>query len=96
MLCEVTVVNNVKIVTLRSTYKIENKTLFPVEVAIGIEAQPYMTHKLGTCARSLPELTRINVLAAPGKDYALPIDAVTHTVRLRPDRASRPSSHARG
>jgi vacuolar protein sorting-associated protein 13A/C len=32
--CEVTVEDNVKVVTLRSTYKIENSTLYPVELLL--------------------------------------------------------------
>jgi vacuolar protein sorting-associated protein 13A/C len=34
VLCEVKVEDNVKVVTLRSTYKLENKTLYPVELAL--------------------------------------------------------------
>ncbi|EJD47755.1 vacuolar protein sorting-associated protein vps13 [Auricularia subglabra TFB-10046 SS5] len=68
LLCEITVEDNVKVVTFRSTYKIENKTLYPIELSVDIDSRPYMVQKL-----------------APGQEYALPIDAVMHNVRLRPD-----------
>lgn len=34
VLCEVVVQDNVKVVTLRSTYKIENETLYPLELVM--------------------------------------------------------------
>jgi vacuolar protein sorting-associated protein 13A/C len=34
LLCEVKVQDNVKLVTLRSTYKIENLTLYPIELTL--------------------------------------------------------------
>jgi vacuolar protein sorting-associated protein 13A/C len=38
LLCEVKVQDNVKVVTLRSTYKVENITLYPLELALVDEA----------------------------------------------------------
>lgn len=34
LLCEVKVQDNVKVVTIRSTYKIENQTLYPLELTL--------------------------------------------------------------
>ena len=34
LLCEVKVQDNVKLATLRSTYKVENLTLYPVELTL--------------------------------------------------------------
>jgi vacuolar protein sorting-associated protein 13A/C len=34
LLCEVKVQDNVKIVTIRSTYKVENQTLYPLELTL--------------------------------------------------------------
>lgn len=34
LLCEVKVQDNVKVVTLRSTYKLDNNTLYPLELAL--------------------------------------------------------------
>ena len=53
LLCEITVDNNVKIVTLRSSFKIENKTLYPIEISLGIDSQPYMVKKLRKLRLSL-------------------------------------------
>lgn len=49
LLCEVTVKDNVKIVTIRSTYKIENLTLYPVDVIlVDARGKPsYALQKLG-------------------------------------------------
>ncbi|KAH7104413.1 vacuolar protein sorting-associated protein vps13 [Auriculariales sp. MPI-PUGE-AT-0066] len=46
LMCDITVDNNVKVVTLRSGFKIENKTLYPIEISLGMETQPYMVKKL--------------------------------------------------
>lgn len=49
LMCEVTVQDNVKVVTLRSTFKVENLTLYPIEVAllsIG-SSTPYLVEKIG-------------------------------------------------
>jgi vacuolar protein sorting-associated protein 13A/C len=49
LLCEVKLQDNVKVVTFRSTYKIENKSLYPLEVTLVDEVgQPvYSLEKLG-------------------------------------------------
>lgn len=45
VLCEVTVQDNVKVVTIRSTYRVENQTLYPLEITLVNEVgQP--THSL--------------------------------------------------
>ncbi|KAL6309957.1 vacuolar protein sorting-associated protein 13 [Sparassis latifolia] len=72
LLCEVKVQDNVKLVTFRSTYKVENETLYPLELTLVDDAgQPvYSVEKI-----------------APGQDYALPIEAVSqYRVRLQPDQ----------
>lgn len=54
VLCEVTVQDNVKVVTIRSTYKVENQTLYPLEVMLVNEAgQPtHSLEKIGMTSRS--------------------------------------------
>ena len=49
LLCDVKVQDNVKVVTLRSTYKVENNTLYPLEITLVDEAgQPaYSPEKIG-------------------------------------------------
>ncbi|KAJ3917835.1 vacuolar protein sorting-associated protein 13 [Lentinula edodes] len=72
LLCEVKVEDNVKVVTIRSTYKVENQTLYPLEVTLVDER--------GHPVYSLEKV-------APGQDYALPIEAVnTSKVRIQPDQ----------
>ncbi|KAF5370222.1 hypothetical protein D9615_010080 [Tricholomella constricta] len=72
LLCEVKVVENVKIVTLRSTYKIENQTLYPLELTL--------VDEMGHPAYSMEKI-------APGEDYSLPIEAVMQNkIRLQPDQ----------
>lgn len=78
LLCEVKVVDTVKVVTLRSTYKIENLTLYPVEITL--------VDDTGHPVQSLEKV-------APGEHYSLPIEAVTsNKIRIQPDRTSIPSS----
>ncbi|KAF9229286.1 vacuolar protein sorting-associated protein 13 [Gyrodon lividus] len=72
LLCAVTVEDNVKVVTLRSTYLVENQTLYPLELML--------VDHTGHPVYSLEKI-------APGQDYALPIEAVTQNrVRLQPDQ----------
>lgn len=74
LLCEVKVVENTKIITLRSTYNVENLTLYPLELMLVDET--------GHPVASLEKI-------APGQDYSLPIDAVTkNRIRIQPDRSS--------
>jgi vacuolar protein sorting-associated protein 13A/C len=49
ILCDVQVLDNVKVVTLRSTYKVDNQTLYPVEVVIVDETghPAYPVQKIG-------------------------------------------------
>ncbi|KAE9408077.1 vacuolar protein sorting-associated protein vps13 [Gymnopus androsaceus JB14] len=72
LLCEIKVVDNVKMVTIRSTYKVENQTLYPLEITLVDER--------GHPVYSLEKV-------APGQDYALPIEAVnTSKIRIQPDQ----------
>lgn len=72
LLCEVKVVDNVKVITVRSTYKIENHTLYPLELTL--------VDDTGHPVYSMEKI-------APGEDYSLPIEAVTQNkVRIQPDR----------
>jgi len=72
LLCEVKVVDNVKVVTIRSTYKVDNQTLYPLELT--------MVDEKGQPAHSLVKI-------APGHDYSLPLEAVMkYRVRIQPDR----------
>ncbi|KAG8981485.1 hypothetical protein FRB94_008774 [Tulasnella sp. JGI-2019a] len=71
LLCEVTVKDNVKIVTLRSTYKIENLTLYPVDVIL--------VDSRGKPSYALQKL-------APGGSYCIPIEAILQNdLQVRPD-----------
>ncbi|KAJ3800717.1 vacuolar protein sorting-associated protein 13 [Lentinula aff. detonsa] len=72
LLCEVKVEDNIKMVTIRSTYKVENQTLYPLEVTLVDER--------GHPVYSLEKV-------APGQDYVLPIEAVnTSKIRIQPDQ----------
>lgn len=72
LLCEVKVVDNTKIVTIRSTYKVENLTLYPMELML--------VDNLGHPVYSLEKIV-------PGHEFSLPIEAVTkHRIRIQPDR----------
>ncbi|KAG9019286.1 hypothetical protein FRB90_004293 [Tulasnella sp. 427] len=71
LLCEVTVKENVKHVTLRSTYKLENSTLYPIDVVL--------IDNKGRPSHSLKKLS-------PGEDYIVPIEAVLLSdIQVRPD-----------
>jgi hypothetical protein len=72
LLCEVKVVDNVKIVTIRSTYLVENSTLYPLELMLVDEH--------GQPAYSLERIV-------PGQDFALPVEVASkYRIRLQPDR----------
>jgi len=49
LLCDVTVVDNIKVVTLRSTYKIDNECMYPLEVILVDEHNKplYALQKIG-------------------------------------------------
>ncbi|TFK41159.1 vacuolar protein sorting-associated protein vps13 [Crucibulum laeve] len=72
LLCEVKVVDNTKIVTIRSTYKIENMTLYPLELMLVDDS--------GHPVYSLEKIV-------PGADYSLPIEAaMRNRIRIQPDQ----------
>lgn len=72
LLCAITVENNIKVVTLRSTYLVVNQTFYPLELML-----------VDTSGRPVYSLEKI----LPGQDYALPIEAVARNrVRLQPDQ----------
>ncbi|KAG6890404.1 hypothetical protein C0995_008758 [Termitomyces sp. Mi166 len=72
LLCEVKVVDNVKVITIRSAYKVENQTLYPLELTVVDDA--------GHPVYSLEKI-------APGQDYSLPIEAVAQNrIRIQPDQ----------
>ena len=69
LLSEVTIKDNVKIVTLRSTYKVVNQTLYPLEVTlVDNTGRPvYAVEKIGSYdSRSL--LPYLSVYVSPGSD----------------------------
>ncbi|KAG8928477.1 hypothetical protein FRC01_005870 [Tulasnella sp. 417] len=71
LLCEVTVKDNVKHVTLRSTYKLENNTLYPIDVVL-VDSRGRPSHQLKKLS--------------PGEDYVVPIEAVLLSdIQVRPD-----------
>jgi len=68
----VTVIDNAKVITVRSTYKIENLTLYPLEVML-----------LDDQGHPIQSMQRI----VPGDYFAIPIESVTTSrVRVQPDR----------
>ncbi|TFK77101.1 vacuolar protein sorting-associated protein 13 [Pluteus cervinus] len=72
LLCEIKVVDSVKVVTLRSTYKIQNETLYTLEVML--------IDNLGRPTDSIQKVL-------PGQDFSLPIEAVSQgRIRLQPDQ----------
>lgn len=71
LLCAVKLENNVKVVTLRSTFNVENNTLVPIEFVV---------------IDSTGELTDIVRKIAPGESCPVPIEAAYHSrIRMRPD-----------
>ena len=93
LLCEVKVEDNVKVVTIRSTYKIENQTLYPLELTL-VDDTGHPVYSLEKICMSITFYDfrcplRITTILAPGQDYSLPIEAVTQNkIRLQPDRKS--------
>ncbi|KAL0581607.1 Vacuolar protein sorting-associated protein 13 [Marasmius crinis-equi] len=72
LLCEVRVVDNVKVVTIRSTFKVENLTLYPIEITL-VDDHGHPVYSLEK--------------VAPGQDYTVPIEAVNQTkLRIQPDQ----------
>ena len=90
LLCEVKVEASTKVVTLRSTYRVHNRTLYPLEVAIGEGGESAgggVVIKLGaTCNKSVWSCNLIRH-AAPGQDYSLPLMKVGKSkLKVQPDR----------
>jgi vacuolar protein sorting-associated protein 13A/C len=74
LLCEVKVVENVKEIVFRSTYRIENQTFYPLELTLVDDG--------GQPVYSLEKIY-------PGQDYSLPLESVFQTrIRIQPDRES--------
>ena len=72
LLCEVTVVDNTKVITIRSTFKIENLTLYPLELML-----------IDDTGQPIYPLQKV----VPGNDFHVPIDVVTTSkIRIQPDR----------
>ncbi|KAI9031000.1 hypothetical protein CLU79DRAFT_842748 [Phycomyces nitens] len=68
---DIKLVNNVKVVTIRSTMVIENKTLLPVDFVL-------LDQRGNPCSRVIK--------IAPGEDYAIPIEAAYNDrFCIRPD-----------
>ena len=71
LLCDIKLENNVKVITFRSTFRIDNQALIPIEIGVLDEDG---------------ELSDTVLRIAPGTDNALPIiDAYHRKVRVRPD-----------
>jgi vacuolar protein sorting-associated protein 13A/C len=89
LLCEVKVEDNVKVVTIRSTYKIENHTFYPVELTLVSDTgQPISSlEKIGVCRIPSGGSRSVTRFSAPGEDYSLPLGAVgQNRIKLQPDR----------
>ncbi|KAG1730516.1 vacuolar protein sorting-associated protein 13, partial [Suillus paluster] len=72
VMCSVSIEDSAKIVTLRSTYLVENQTFYPLEIML-----------VDHTGHPVYSLERI----APGQDYSLPIEAVTqNSIQLQPDQ----------
>src|SRR3954447_8059622 len=92
LVCDVKVKDNVKIVTFRSSMKIENMTLLPMELIL-IDKDNKPTGRVYKIREFAPvdvlELGGLTSgsLPAPGEDCPLPIEAAYHhRFKLRPDR----------
>lgn len=88
LLCAVTVEDNVKIVTLRSTYLVVNLTFYPLELML-VDHTGHPVYSLEKIGQSLLDILKFHAHGheAPGQDYALPIEAVTQNrVKVQPDR----------
>ncbi|CAO1616705.1 unnamed protein product [Parajaminaea phylloscopi] len=71
LVCDVKLVDNVKIITFRSTFKIENSTMVPVEVLI-LDGDNTNAGQI----RKIP----------PGEECPIPIENASHSrLRIRPD-----------
>ncbi|KAI3625696.1 hypothetical protein CBS9595_001057 [Malassezia furfur] len=71
LLCDIKLENNIKVITFRSTFRVDNQALIPIEIGV-----------LDEDGALSDTVLRI----APGTDNALPIiDAYHRKVRVRPD-----------
>jgi vacuolar protein sorting-associated protein 13A/C len=90
LLCEVKVEASTKIVTLRSTYSVHNRTLYPLEIAIGEGGDGtggVVVVKLGVTRLDPAGSCDLTVHIAPGQDYSLPLVKVGKCkLRVQPDR----------
>lgn len=74
LLCEVKVEASTKIVTLRSTYRVHNRTLYPLEIAVGEGGESSSGGG-------------VVVKLAPGQDYSLPLVKVGKCkLKVQPDQ----------
>jgi vacuolar protein sorting-associated protein 13A/C len=74
--CDVQLTDNVKIITFRSTFKVENLTLVPVEMAVV---------KSSSSSEEVANSTKVFKIA-PGQEGFVPIaSAYEDRIRLRPD-----------
>jgi vacuolar protein sorting-associated protein 13A/C len=108
LLCEVKVEASTKIVTLRSTYRVHNRTLYPVEIAIGeggdSTAGGGIVVKLGATQPNCSWSGDLMSHTVPGQDYSLPLVKVGKSkLKVQPDRKqsvtskeSAPIEHDRG
>lgn len=88
LLCEVSLKGHVKVVTLRSTFRVQNSTLYPLELMLlDYNGQPAsVVEKIGK-TRIVSCFFFSKPSSAPGEDYPLPIDSVTESrITVRPDR----------
>lgn len=89
---DVKLVNNLKIVTIRSAMTIENNTLLPIDVGILDPRGQHFEDNIVKIGKhlyiSLPWKTRMLTCGskAPGESYALPIEKAYHNrFCVRPD-----------
>lgn len=97
VLCEIKLVNNVKVVTIRSTLKVQNLTLVPSEMVIvdanGKKASAVFKlgesrHCTAHCSKART-VAEISSVSAPGAEVSVPIEAAYHQrFKFRPDRES--------
>ena len=93
LMCDIKLVNNIKVITFRSTFMVENRTGLPVEVVV-VDANGKPTasiFKIGESVTFMGERghspDRFVQCLAPGEDCPIPIEAAYHKrIKIRPDR----------
>lgn len=78
----------VKVVTLRSTVKVENQTFYTLELTL-VNASGNPLYGIEKLCESFhwARIPSAENLQAPGDEYAVPIEAITNSsIRVRPDR----------